>query len=283
MAVSRRPSRTRYLLLVLVLAAVTLVTIDARGGKTGALGAIRSNTRSVVDPIEHATHDALAPIGNFLYGAFHYGALRSENQRLRNEVAAAQSSTAEAQAAQQQASAAINQQHLDFVTNVPQIPAQVINQSSANFESSVEVNRGTSEGVATGDPVVDSAGLVGTVVDASSTHATVVLLTDPTFNVGVDVDANNIGDVATGFGRGNPMRVSGVQANASVKVGQVLTTSGLQGEAYPAGIPVGKVTSIDAPPGSLQKTLELTPQVDTASLQVVQVLVWSSQTPPAKS
>ncbi len=279
MAVSRRPSRTRYILLVLVLAAITLVTIDARGGKGGALGAIRTDTRAVVDPIEHATHDALAPIGNFFYGAVHYGSLKSENQRLRNQVAAAQSSTAEAQAAQQQSAAALAQQHLDFATNVPRIPAQVINQGSANFESSLEINRGTAQGVATGDPVVSTAGLVGTVTSASRSQATVVLLTDPTFNVGVTVDSNNIGDVATGFGRGNPLRVSGVPTSAVVNNGQVLTTSGLQLEAFPPGIPVGKVTKVNAPPGSLQKSINLTPQVDTGALQVVQVLVWSGQTP----
>jgi rod shape-determining protein MreC len=278
-AISRRSSRTRYVLLVLVLAAITLVTIDARAGKGGLFGTIRSNTRSVFDPISHATHNALAPVGNFVYGAADYGSLKSENQHLRNQLASAQATTAEAQAAQQQSAAVLAQQHLDFATNVPRFPAQVINQGSSNFESSLEINRGTGQGVAVGDPVVSSGGLVGSVQSASTTRSTVVLLTDPTFNVGVKVDANNVGDVATGAGRGSPLRVTGVQNSAQVSVGQTLTTSGLQFETFPPGIPVGKVTSVNAPAGTLEKTIMVTPLVDTNSLQVVQVLVWSGQTP----
>jgi rod shape-determining protein MreC len=265
-------------LLVLVLAAITLVTIDARAGKGGLFGTVRSHTRSVFDPISHATHDALAPVGNFFYGAVDYGSLKSENQRLRNQLASAQATTAQAQAAQQQSAAVLAQQHLDFASNVPQIPTQVINQTSSNFESSVEINRGTGQGVAVGDPVVSTGGLVGTVQSASTTRSTVVLLTDPSFNVGVKVDANNIGDVATGYGRGSPLRVNGVAKTAQVNVGQTLTTSGLQGETFPPGIPVGKVSSVTTP-GSLQKTISLTPLVNTNDLQVVEVLVWSSQTP----
>jgi cell shape-determining protein MreC len=69
MAVTRRPSRARYLLLILVLAAVTLVTLDQRGGR-GPLNSVRSHVQDVTKPVQSAVHDLLRPVGNFLTEAF---------------------------------------------------------------------------------------------------------------------------------------------------------------------------------------------------------------------
>lgn len=280
MAISRRTTRTRYVVAVLVLAAITLVTIDAHGGNGGTLGGVRSATRTVVDPIEHAAHFVLRPVGNFFYGALHYGDVKQQNEKLRNELAANQAAAAQAAAAQQQSAAALQEQHLPFASNVPKVGAQVINEGSANFEASMQINKGSNQGVAVGDPVVAAAGLVGSVSQVSPTVSTILLVTDPTFSVGVTVDPNNVGDVATGAGMKNPMRVSGVNSSAVANPGEILTTSGLQYEAFPPGIPVGTVASVDAPAGQLQKSLNLTPLIHPGSLSVVQVLVWSPQTPP---
>jgi len=82
-AVYRRPARTRYLLAVLILAALTLVTIDARSQGTSFLSSIRSRVSDGFAPLQRATHSVLRPIGDFLTGAADYGSLKSENQRLR--------------------------------------------------------------------------------------------------------------------------------------------------------------------------------------------------------
>lgn len=281
MAVYRRPSRTRYVLLVLVLAAITLVTLDARTGGSGFLGSVRSGARSVMDPVEQAAHNALQPVGNFLSGAVHYGSLRQENQQLRNQLASIQSAQAQSQAAQAQAQQVLAQAHLDFAANIPTVPAQVIDQGSANFESGFEINRGTSSGLAVGYPVVTAGGLIGTVSAASASNATVTLLTDSTFNVGVAIPHSTAVGVVSGYGQGSPLRVGDIPAGTVVPKGEVLSTSGLQGEKFPPGIPVGRVTSASTSTGALQETVTLAPLANPLQVTVVQVLVWSSQTPSA--
>src|SRR5215471_2670386 len=86
-AVYRRSSRTRYVLAVLVLAALTIVTIDARSGGSGVTDQVRAKFHDAFSPLQRATHSVLRPIGDFFTGALEYGSLRQENQRLRSQVA----------------------------------------------------------------------------------------------------------------------------------------------------------------------------------------------------
>ena len=84
----------------------------------------------------------------------------------------------------------------------------------------------------------------------------------------------------SGYGRGSPLRVADIPAGTVISKGEVLSTSGLQGEAFPPGIPVGRVTSASTATGALQETVTLAPLADPFQVTVVQVLIWSSQTPP---
>lgn len=279
MAVYRRSNRTRYVLAVLVLAALTLVTIDARSNGTGVLSDIRSKVNDVFSPLQSATHDVLRPLGNFLSGAVDYGSLKAENQRLRDQVAALQKQSiqaaAEASAAQQEAALL----HLPFVGSIPSVTTQVIDDSSSNFENTVTINKGTSSGVSPGQPVVAAGGLVGSVLSASGGSAVVVLLTDPTFAVGIRLPEENIG-TAQGVGRAQAMKVTvDTTSNPApvVKVGQTVVTSGLDLENFPPDIPVGKIASASTPAGDSEPVVTLNPLVNLGQLAYLQVLLWSPQ------
>jgi len=264
-------------LLWLVLSALTLVTIDTRAGGSGVIGQIRAKAHDAFAPVQDATHSALRPVGNFFTGVVHYGELKSENARLRDELAKVRGQQLQAADAQRELQLLLDQQHLDFVGNIPTVAAQVVDTSSSNFELSVQVNRGTSSGVAAGMPVVAAAGLVGRVVEVSAKRATVLLLTDPTFSVGVRLTANGDTGVANGRGRDNPMTIDLVPPNTRLNHGDVLLTSGLQLERFPKGIPVGRVDAVKQQPGALQEDVTMNPIVDLSRLEFVQVLQWSPQ------
>jgi rod shape-determining protein MreC len=276
-AVYRRTARPRFVLLLLVLSAITLVTIDTRAGGSGVIGQIRAKAHDAFAPVQDATHSALRPVGNFFTGVVHYGELKSENARLRDELAKVRGQQLQAADAQRELQLLLDQQHLDFVGNIPTVAAQVVDTSSSNFELSVQINRGTSSGVAAGMPVVAAAGLVGRVVEVSAKRSTVLLLTDPTFSVGVRLTANGDTGVANGRGRDNPMTIDLVPPNTRLNHGDVLLTSGLQLERFPKGIPVGRVGAVKQEPGALQENVTMDPVVDLSRLEFVQVLQWSPQ------
>jgi rod shape-determining protein MreC len=281
-AVYRRSTRTRYVLAVLVLAALTLVTIDARSSGTGVTNDVRAKVREAFAPLQHATHSALQPIGNFLSGTINYGSLRRENQRLRGQVAALQQQSLQATAEQSAAQQLFATENLPFVGTIPTVSVAVIDNGFSNFENTVTINKGTSSGIAVGQPVVTSGGLVGSVAAVSPRTATVVVLTDPTFAVGVRLGALNVG-TAQGMGRNSPLHVTvdtTSQKPPTVTRGQKIVTSGLDLEKFPPYIPVGQVATVTRPPGAAEPTITLTPFVNVDQLSFLQVLIWAPGSTP---
>jgi rod shape-determining protein MreC len=273
---------------VLVLAALTLITIDARSNGHGMVSDVRSKVSDAFSPLQRATHAALAPIGNFLSGAVNYGSLKRENQRLREQLAGLQSQAIQSAAAQQAAQQILQEAGLPFAGSVPGVTAQIIDNGSSNFDISVTINKGTTSGIAAGQPVVSAGGLVGSVVVASAHSSTIRLLTDPSFAVGIALPGGNTG-YAQGQGSGHPLHVdviaqstgpvgSSVQVPPpTVKVGDPVVTSGLKYENFPSGIPVGRVTKVATPPGSAEPDISIAPLVSLNSLDYVEVLLWSPQ------
>jgi rod shape-determining protein MreC len=275
-AAYRQTNRARYVLAALVLAALTLITIDARSNGTGFLGTVRDKVSDEFAPVQRVTHSALRPIGNFLTGVVDYGSLRSENQRLRDEVAGLQRQSVQAAAQQAEAEQVLSEQHLPFISGIPTVSVEVIDSGSSNFENSVLIDKGTTSGVAPGQPVVAAGGLVGTVASASAHTANVVLLTDPTVSVGIRLQGGNIG-TAQGTGRANPLRVTVDTtdlARPAMAKGQTVVTSGLDFEKYPPGIPVGRVSDYAIITGESEPIITLTPLVNVSQLTYLQVLLW---------
>jgi rod shape-determining protein MreC len=274
-----RQHRTRFLLLVLVLLGLTFVTLSDRSGSEGIFNKARSYARDVANPLQSGVHSALQPVGNFLYGASNYGKLQKENQLLRQELAQEQTAAVRAESMLQQSEQVLAQEHLTYLGDIPSVAAQVIDLGSANFEQSIEINRGETAGITVGQPVVSGGGLIGKVSSASANLATVTLLDDPSSVVGVRVVRTGVVGAAAGEGEGNLLQVENVDVGARVRLGDSLVTSGLQGEDFPAGIPVGTVTSLSAPVGGLQLALAAKLYANLVNLQFVRVLLWSPQTP----
>ncbi|MDP9073639.1 MAG: rod shape-determining protein MreC [Actinomycetota bacterium] len=277
MAVYRRNARPRFVLLLLVLTAITLVTVDTRANGGGLTGQVRTQAQDIFSPVQSATHAVLRPVGDFFTGAFGYGSLKAENARLRDQLAQARGQALQAADAQRELALLSAQAHLDFVGNIPTVVAQVVDTTSSNFELSVQINKGTDNGIAVNMPVVTGGGLVGRVADVSSRRATVLLVTDPTFSVGVRASSDGAVFIADGAGRGNPMNLELVTGTTKLNVGDKLVTSGMQLERYPKGIPVATVASVKVDPSQLQGTVTVTPTVDLSRLEYLQVLQWSPQ------
>jgi rod shape-determining protein MreC len=275
-AVPRRTSQ-RLTLVMLLLVSATILTLDYRGDARGWIGGLRDTARDVFAPVQGAIGDVLRPVGDFFSGAVNYGAAQQENQMLQQENGRLQREIAEQGAAEQQLSQILAQLHLPFVENIQTVMAQVIDESPSNFDEEIEIDKGTGDGIGTGMPVVAGAGLVGTIVSASAHTALVELLTDPRSGVGVRFGNNELA-VVDGQGPNEGLSLQFVQNDENVRKGEVVTTSGLAGAAYPADIPIGTVSSVQFTPGDTTKIASVTPAVDLADLQYVSVMQWL---PPA--
>ncbi|OUR73331.1 rod shape-determining protein MreC [Methylophaga sp. 41_12_T18] len=116
------------------------------------------------------------------------------------------------------------------------------------FSQQVVIDKGKRSGVFEGQPVLDATGVMGQVTEVTPFSSRVVLLTDPGHAIPVQINRNGLRAVATGRGLGGVLQLEHLPHNADIREGDLLVTSGLGGR-FPAGYPVGTVSSINLPQG----------------------------------
>jgi rod shape-determining protein MreC len=278
-ATPRRSRRPRNTLLILVLASVTIITLDARGGFHRITSGVKTVASDAFAPVRSGVDDIIEPMGSFLAGAVHYGAVRQQNQKLQQEIDQLRSSQATQSDTEQrlrQLSALLN---LPFVGNLQTVPAEVTDFSTSDFAATIDISVGRDDGVQLNMPVVGSGGLVGQVVEANHSTATVRLITDGQSEVGVSYGPGvNQLAVVSGHGAGKPLTAGLVPTNTHLSVGQVFVTSGLPNAEFPGGIPVARVSSATNGTTANQESVTMEPEADLAHLRYVSVLQYGPST-----
>ena len=267
--------RPRATLLLAFLVSLTLMTLNFRGGSTFSFVSLKADVRDVVNPLRGGINSVFRPIADVVTGAFRYSTVRTQNLHLQNEINALKGESLKFGSAEAQLKRLTALEAIPFEGSIPGVSAPVIDFTPTNLQLTFESNKGYASGVKLGDPVVTGEGLAGKVVAVSSDTSTILMVTDPRFSVGVRLDpAGDVG-LAAGTGQNDPMGVSYVTPGTTFVLDQILTTSGLQGEVFPPGIPVGKVIAAGNAAGSLQENVSIDPIVDYATLQYVRILLWS--------
>jgi rod shape-determining protein MreC len=121
--------------------------------------------------------------------------------------------------------------------------AQILYTARDPFSRKVIVDKGQQAGIAAGQPAIDESGVVGQVTRVFPFSAEVTLITDKNQAVPVQIVRNGQRSVVFGIG-GGQLELRYMPANADVKVGDTLVTSGLDG-IYLQGFPVAKVVNIE--------------------------------------
>jgi rod shape-determining protein MreC len=271
-AVTRRSGRSRFTLLLLVLTSVTLLTLDYRGFEP--LERVRSGALSVFAPVKDAVSTAFEPVSDTWHGITGYDELEAENDQLRDQITQLEEALASGERDSETLRRIQGELDLDYVGDTPTAVARVVFGPVSNFDHTIEIDKGSRDGIAEGMPVVSSTGLVGRTVQVSENRSIVQLITDPGFRVGVRLnEAQDVG-VARGQGRGRPLLIDqGIASDAEVPDGELVITSGYERALFPANIPVGEVLSSESSPGELQQQLLVEPLAPLDELSFVNVML----------
>lgn len=136
--------------------------------------------------------------------------------------------------------------------------AEMIGLSPDPLHHRIVVNKGKADGLYIGQPVIDALGLMGQIVEVGPLHSTVLLITDTSHALPVQINRNGIRSVAEGVGLYHELVLRHVAATTDIKVGDLLVSSGL-GQRFPVGYPVATVTEVTIDPGQPFATVKARP------------------------
>ena len=268
--------RARRVLALLVLACLTVITLDARA--SSPLDPLRSAVGNVLGPMETASATALRPFTDLS------DALRT-NHDLRGDVARLEAENSRLRG--QVATLPLDQKRLAELdgltrtvaqTGYSLVAARVVAVGAAqSFSRTVTIDAGTSSGVHEDMTVLNSDGLVGRVVRATRSTATVLLVVDTESVVGGRLGTS----LEIGFLRGRGSaddngRLALDLVDSSVEPSTddaVVTWGSKDGVPYVAGIPIGRVESVVSSPRQSTREAVIRPFVDFTALDVVGVVV----------
>jgi rod shape-determining protein MreC len=280
----RDTKESRLLLVLLVVIAFALITVDIRGGENSPLDRPRQAAESVFGPVEDAVSGVVDPVGNAVDAVRDSGGRSSTISRLERENAALKQKLGSNDITRNRA------QELDKLLRTAGAGqyaikgAQVIAIGAAQgFSWTVTIDAGSRDGITRDMTVINGDGLVGRVTTVGNSTSTVLLANDPDFTVGTRLESSMELGFASGQGD-RPMRVQLLNGKAAVHKGDRLVTFGSEkGKPFVPGVPVGKVIGVDPSGGNLTKTLQVQPYVGFTRLDVVGVVVVGPRTDPRDS
>ena len=276
-----RPRRS--VLVALVLACLTLITLDARGGSDSPVEPARRAVGEAFGPVERTTAAFVRPFTAVPSYFRSKGDLREDINRLETENAELRRQVDTSDLDRNRLAELEGLTRTARSTGYALVPAHVIAIGSRqSFSQTVTIDAGTSSGLHADMTVLNNDGLVGRVVRATRSTATVVLVIDADSVVGGRLGSSM--EVGTLRGRGdtgNKSRLDLDLVDDSVVAdrGDVVTTWGSEGGApYVAGIPIGTVTDIYSSPRETSRRAVVKPLVDFTSLDLVGVVVPDGET-----
>lgn len=154
------------------------------------------------------------------------------------------------------------------------LAAQVIRRDASSWWSSIQLDRGSHDGVIEEMPVLTDRGLVGKIATVAPNTSTVILLVDESCRVAATVEGTNEQGILSGVRTSNEMMptllLRFLPKSAEIRPGQKVLSSGV-GTVFPPGITLGTVKTFRV--GELNAEAEVVPAVDFSALNDVFVVV----------
>ena len=195
----RRRSRY-YVLLIVTLAAVTLITLDARG--VVALSSAREGAIDLFSPVRGAARWVTTPFRNAWNGITGYEDLQSENEQLRGEIQELRGERYADRDAAEELERLEEQLGISYLSGLDSQIARVTTGPFSNFtDHTLQLDRGRNSGLEVGMPVVQRDGLVGRITRVSDTRSVVQLITDPDMWIGIRLSRSGV--IGKGHGGGD--------------------------------------------------------------------------------
>lgn len=269
MNMGRTQQRIRFVTLaVLIGSAVLLTILDSTGALGGVMGFIR-DPLTFISNWTAARTDAVADVvagpRNLDTALDEIARLQSENEALRKENEQLLEAASENQ---------ILRELFNRAAETPEyrrITADVIGQDTNPALQSIIINAGFDDGVRVGMPVEAARGLVGQVYRVTNNASQVALLTETASAIPVRLGSTRATGMLRGAGRGALPTIDWIDLQYQVRVGELVTTSGLGGK-FPENLVIGRVIDVERNEAELFQRAIVQPAVDFTAVEIVFVV-----------
>ena len=275
-------NRGRLLIIVLVVTALFLITLDLRGVQV--ISGLRTGTQTALTPVQKAGSWVVSPLRNFLSDVTHLGRTRNQIEKLKTENDKLRLILQDRKVADAQLTQLKSVLNLAGTAGYKIVNAKVISQgSSTSFTQTITIDAGTSSGIHTNMTVLSGYGLVGVVKYAYTSSSLVQLASDPAFRIGARIAGSQQIGILSGQGtRKGVLQL--LDNTTTVRKGDALLARGSDnGRPFVPGVPIGEVTGVDNSPGSVTQTAEVKFYTNFSTLGVVAVVVSGGSADPRDS
>ncbi|TVQ65620.1 MAG: rod shape-determining protein MreC [Balneolaceae bacterium] len=135
------------------------------------------------------------------------------------------------------------------------IPVSVVAKELRSLNTFITVDAGTLHGARVGMPVINSDGLVGTVILVNERFSQVLPYNNSLFRVSAQIENSRASGIVSGEpDSGRILLLQFIPETIPVTPGEMVLTSGFSNQ-FPAGIPIGEVLRVETNTG--QNTLQV--------------------------
>jgi rod shape-determining protein MreC len=275
-------NRSRLLLVLLLVSSLFLITLDLRG--VNLASGIRSGVSTVISPVENLFTKVFSPVGNFASDVRNFGQSKKQITELNKQINLLKAKQVLDEDMVSQLNQLRNVLDLAGSGGYQVVAARVINRGSTEtFKETLTIDVGSRSGITKNMTVISESGLVGVVKSVTSNSSIVLLMSDPTFKVGVRIAGTQSIGVVSGQG-GSTYLLQLLDATGEIKEGDALVARGSAGDRpFVPGVPVGIVTNVSSNASSITQNADVESSANLEKISVVAVVTAATKGDPRDS
>ena len=275
-------NRSRLLLVLLLVSSLFLITLDLRG--VNLASGIRSGVSTVISPVENLFTKVFSPVGNFASDVRNFGQSKKQITELNKQIDLLKAKQVLDEDMVSQLNQLKNVLDLAGSGGYQVVAARVINRGSTEtFKETMTIDVGSRSGITKNMTVISESGLVGVVKSVTSNSSIVLLMSDPTFKVGVRIAGTQSIGVVSGQG-GSTYLLQLLDATGEIKEGDALVARGSAGDRpFVPGVPVGIVTTVSSNASSITQNADVESSANLEKITVVAVVTAATKGDPRDS
>ncbi len=264
------PKKLYTMVAVLILVAVSLISFSLYFKSPDKTGFFRGIVLEAAAPLGHAVNSALGSVGTAWKRYVMLVKLEEQNRRLAQTL---ESLKREANDLREMSLECVRlRQLMDMKKDLefPTVAASVTRRDRLSVFWTVLLNKGSSDGIEIGFPVVTAEGVAGRIIEVSWNASKALLLVDYNSNIDALVQRTRCQGVLQGSGSSG-CELKYVQRTQDVQVGDVVISSGLDG-VFPKGLVLGTVDAVERKDAGLFQQIRVSPVLDIGKLEEVVVI-----------